>query len=127
MTFAAMRRVKVRVMNRDMSSSTNNNSTPRFSSTKLFTVPEYIADKDSGGIGVTRIALEQRNLLIDYQASADMKGQIKILVTGNWEADQQQIRNKADKKGFMSESTDLLIRAVVEAVYSNEEGAQMIA
>ena len=45
-----------------------------YPSGKSFEVPEYL---QRSGIGITAITLEQRNLIIRYNASKELKGQIK--------------------------------------------------
>jgi hypothetical protein len=74
-----------------------------YPSGKSFDVPEYL---QRSGIGITGITLEQSNLIIRYIASKELKGQIKVLVTGIWNADSQQIRNKLTNRGFVSENVD---------------------
>jgi hypothetical protein len=93
-----------------------------YPSGKSFEVPEYL---QRSGIGITGITLEQRILIIHYNASKELKGQIKILVTGIWNADSQQIRNKLTNRGFVSENVDQVIKAVGN-IYSGE-GADFIA
>jgi hypothetical protein len=93
-----------------------------YPSGKSFDVPEYL---QRSGIGITGITLEQSNLIIRYIASKELKGQIKVLVTGIWNADSQQIRNKLTNRGFVSENVDQVIKAVGN-IYSGE-GADLIA
>ena len=64
-------------------------------------------------------SLTQRNLVIKYKANEDMKGDIKILITGTWDADVQQLKNKAFKKGFATENIDLLVKGFGH-LYSGE-------
>jgi hypothetical protein len=75
----------------------DDNSNP----SRLFDIPEYLKRAD---IGVKEISLLQRNLTIKFFVSDNMKGDIKLLITGNWENDVQQLRNKAGKKGFSPEN-----------------------
>ena len=89
---------------------------PSYPSTKDFKIPEYLKRDD---LAVKAISLSQRNLIIRYNVSADMKGEIKILITGKWEADVQQLKNKAVKKGFAAENIDLLVKGFGH-IYSGE-------
>jgi hypothetical protein len=53
-------------------------------SSRSFDVPEYLKRPD---IGVKEISLIQRNLIIKYFVTTEMKGEIKVLITGNWDDD----------------------------------------
>ena len=56
-----------------------------YPSGKSFDVPEYL---QRSGIGITAITLEQRNLIIRYNASKELKGQIKG--TSHWHMECRQ-------------------------------------
>lgn len=53
-------------------------------SSRSFDVPAYLKRPD---IGVKEISLIQRNLIIKYFVTTEMKGEIKVLITGNWDDD----------------------------------------
>jgi hypothetical protein len=89
---------------------------PPYTSTKTFAVPEYLKRVD---IGVTEISLSQRTMVFKFKVNDDMKGDIKILVTGTWTADETQLRNKAFKKGFLDKNIDLLVKGFGH-IYSGE-------
>jgi hypothetical protein len=83
--------------------------------TKEFQVPEYLK---TSNLAVTNIILEQRNLFIRYKVSAKMKGDIRILITGTWETDIYQLKDRAAKKGFSGESIELLVKGFTH-IYSD--------
>jgi hypothetical protein len=100
---------------------------------KDFDVPDYLKNAES--FSVTSMSLTDRAFVIKYKAklkdviSGEIKGetakQFKILITGNWNADSQQLKNKADKKGFFQRNIDLLIKGF-SSIYSGQ-GADYIA
>jgi hypothetical protein len=90
--------------------------TAPYSTTRTFEVPEYLKRED---IGVTEISLYQRSMVFKYKVNQDMKGDIKILITGTWDTDVTQLRNKAFKKGFMDKNIDLLVKGFGH-IYSGE-------
>src|SRR5215207_3691673 len=79
------------------------NNTP----SRVFTVPEVLKHSD---IGVNEITLTQRIMTIKYFVSDDMKGEIRLVVTGTWDTDVNQLRNKVARKGFSEQNTELLIK-----------------
>jgi hypothetical protein len=80
---------------------------PPYSPTKTFDVPEYLKRED---IGVTEISLSQRTMVFEFKVNDDMKGDIKILITGTWAIDETQLRKRALKKGFLDKNIDLLVK-----------------
>jgi hypothetical protein len=87
-----------------------------------FSIPEVLKRPD---IGVKEITLTQRVMSIKYFVSDDMKGEIKLVITGTWETDVNQLRNKFARKGFSEENTELLVKGF-GFVYSGE-AADIIA
>jgi hypothetical protein len=93
-------------------------SSPSSSSShiKNFTIPDYLKVEN---IGITSIVLEQRNLIWRYRVSEDMKGDIKVLITGDWKADSWQLYDKAQRKGFAAHNIELMVK-VFNHIYSVE-------
>ena len=71
--------------------------TAPYSPTRTFEVPEYLKRED---IGVKDMSLTHRSFVIKYEVNKDMKGEIKILITGRWDADSQQLKTKAWSDSF---------------------------
>jgi hypothetical protein len=90
--------------------------TAPYSTTRTFEVPEYLKRSD---IGVTEISLTQRSMVFKYKVNDDMKGDIKLIITGTWATDENQLRNKALKKGFIDKNIDLLVKGFGH-IYSGE-------
>ncbi len=90
--------------------TTNNNPS------RGFAIPEVLKRPD---IGVKEITLTQRIMSIKYFVSDDMKGDIRLVITGAWDTDVNQLRNKVTRKGFSESNTELLIKGF-GLVYSGE-------
>lgn len=90
--------------------TTNNNPS------RGFAIPEVLKRPD---IGVKEITLTQRIMSIKYFVSDDMKGEIRLVITGTWDTDVNQLRNKVSRKGFSEQNTELLIKGF-GLVYSGE-------
>jgi hypothetical protein len=90
--------------------------------TKGFDIPEILKRPD---IGIREITLTQRIMTIKYFVSDDMKGEIKLVITGTWETDVNQLRNKVARKGFSEENIESLVKGF-GLVYSGE-AADIIA
>jgi hypothetical protein len=56
---------------------------------------------------------------IKYFVSEDMKGEIRLVITGTWDTDVNQLRNKVARKGFSEQNTELLVKGF-GLVYSGE-------
>jgi hypothetical protein len=84
--------------------------------TQTFKVPEELKAKD---IGVLEIYREQRNLFIRFEVSKKMRGDIKVLLTGTWDTDVYQLRDRAKRKGFEDDKIELLVTAFGH-IYSGE-------
>jgi hypothetical protein len=83
---------------------------------KTFQVPDYL---QTPGIGVTDIFLDQRCLIFKYKASENMKGDIRVLLTGKWDTDLYQLKDRAARKGFSAENIELLVKGFGH-IYSGE-------
>jgi hypothetical protein len=83
---------------------------------KSFKVPDYLKTPN---IGVISIVLEQRNLIVRFHVSDDMKGEIKVLITGEWKADSWQLYDRAQRKGFAADNIELMVKAFNQ-IYSVE-------
>jgi hypothetical protein len=90
--------------------------TTPYSPTKTFDVPEYLKRED---VGVTEISLSQRTMVFKFKVNDDMKGDIKIVITGTWAIDETQLRKRALKKGFLDKNIDLLVKGFGH-IYSGE-------
>ena len=90
--------------------TTNNNPS------RGFAIPEVLKRPD---IGVKEITLTQRIMSIKYFVSDDMKGDIRLVITGAWDTDVNQLKNKVTRKGFSESNTELLIKGF-GLVYSGE-------
>jgi hypothetical protein len=96
----------------------NNNNSLKGS----FRIAEYLTRP---GLGVTRIAFDQRNLVVDFTASRDLRGHFKVVLTGNWETDKAALTRSAQKKGFDTGNIDLLVKGISE-IYAGD-GADIVA
>jgi hypothetical protein len=79
-------------------------------------VPDYLKVEN---IGMRSIVLEQRNLIWRYHVSDNMKGDIKVLITGDWKLDSFQLSDRAQRKGFDGDKIELIIKAF-NHIYSVE-------
>ena len=79
-------------------------------------MPEYLKRED---VGVTEISLSQRTMVFKFKVNDDMKGDIKIVITGTWAIDETQLRKRALKKGFLDKNIDLLVKGFGH-IYSGE-------
>jgi hypothetical protein len=86
-------------------------------------VPEVL----QSALGVYKIRIDDRRLTVKYKKSAEFKGDIAIVLTGDWQfTDSAEIGFKAINKGFSTDSVDLL-RTHIGNVLASPEASDIMA